>query len=231
MSAMKKSKRLAQSYSLLNREEVYSVGDAIGLLKAFPSVKFDPSLEAAFNLNVDPRHSDQMIRGSIVLPNGIGKATRVAVIAGPEKSKEALQAGADLAGLEDIIEMVSKGDILFDRCIATPDAMPKLAAVGRILGPKGLMPNPKLGTVTNDVVEAVRNAKLGQVDFRTEKKGIVHASFGKLSFDKEKIAENLTALVTAIIRLRPKAVKSNYIRSLYVSATMAPAIKVSLSEF
>ncbi|MET0155464.1 MAG: 50S ribosomal protein L1 [Rickettsiales bacterium] len=227
---MKISKRIKQSYDLFDRSKQYTLDDAVLLLKQMPCLKFDVSLEASFNLGVDPRHSDQMVRGAVVLPHGIGKVTRVAVITGGVKSQEAEKAGADIVGLDDVIEEIKKGNIAFDRCIATPDAMTKLAQVGRILGPKGLMPNPKLGTVTNDVAEAVKNAKLGQVDFKTEKKGILHAPFGKISFDNNKIKENFLALSSAILKLKPKAVKSNYVKSFFISATMLPSIAIVPSE-
>lgn len=195
------------------------------MLKSFSAIKFDPTLEVVFNLNVDPRHSDQMVRGTVVLPHGVGKTARVAVICQNEKIEEATAAGADMAGGEDIIADIQSGKIAFDRCIATPDMMAKLAPVGRILGPRGLMPNPKLGTVTFDVAEAVRNAKLGQVDFKVDKAGVLHAVFGKLSFEAQAAKENLAALTEAIQRLKPATVKSNYILSAYMSATMMPAVK------
>jgi len=227
---MKTSKRINQCYETFDKSRQYTIDEAVALLKQMPAANFDLSLEATFNLGVDPRHSDQMVRGSVVLPHGVGKTARIAVITGGAKMQEAEAAGADIVGLDDVIEDIKKGVINFDRCIATPDAMVKLAQVGRILGPKGLMPNPKLGTVTNDIAAAVKNAKLGQVDFKTEKKGIVHASFGKLSFGNDNIKENFLALASAILKLKPKAIKSNYVKSFFISATMLPAISIAPSE-
>ena len=227
---MKTSKRIRCCYETFDRSKQYSLDEAISFLKSMPELKFSPSLEATFNLGVDPRHSDQMIRGAVLLPNGLGKTVRVAVVTEGAKANEAQEAGADIVGLDEVIEDIKKGVINFDRCIATPDAMPKLAQVGRILGPRGLMPNPKLGTVTNDIAEAVKNAKLGQVDFKTEKKGIIHVPFGKLSFGEENIKENFSSLVAAIMKLKPKTIKSSYVKSVFISATMLPAVPLSLSE-
>lgn len=227
---MSLGKRLEDAKKAIDSNKTYSAVEAIELLKSLRGVKFDPTVEVAFNLNVDPKQSDQVVRGAVVLPNGIGKQIRVAVIANEKKAEEAKRAGADLVGGDDIIEDIKAGKIDFDRCIATPDMMPKLAAVGRILGPRGLMPNPKLGTVTDDVTTAVNNAKLGQVDFKTDKAGIVHAPLGKLSFDAEKIKQNLSVLVDAVQKLKPKAVKASYVKGVYLSATMYPSVKIIVND-
>lgn len=219
------SKRQKYNFSIVNFVEILSVNEAVSTIKSFKAPAFDSTVEVSINLNVDPRHSDQMIRGSLVLPKGLGKKAIVAVIAEGDKAEEAKNAGADIVGSDDIISEIQSGIINFDRCIATPDMMAKLASVGRILGPRGLMPNPKLGTVTTDVSLAIQNTRLGQVDFKVDKAGVIHAPLGKLSFSAVDIQENVNALIDAVVKLKPSSVKANYIRSCYLSATMVPAVQ------
>ncbi|MDD5360220.1 MAG: 50S ribosomal protein L1 [Sulfurovaceae bacterium] len=228
--AKKETKRAEALKNKIDKTKVYNVEEAVELLGDLKSAKFDETVEIALNLNVDPRHADQMIRGSVVLPNGTGKSVRVAVFAKDVKADEAKAAGADLVGSDDLIEQIQAGNINFDMVISTPDMMGVLGKVARILGPKGLMPNPKTGTVTADVTTAVKNAKNGQVNFRVDKKGNIHAGIGKVSFEKQKIKENLVAFVETINKAKPAAAKGRYITNAAVSLTMSPSIKLSTQE-
>ena len=227
---MAQGKRLKTAYSNVDREAFYGLADAVKLVKSGAKAKFDETIEIAMNLGVDPRHSDQMVRGVIELPHGTGKTLRVAVFARGDKAKQAQDAGADLVGAEDLAEKIQAGEINFDRCIATPDMMGVVGKLGKVLGPRGLMPNPKLGTVTPNVAEAVRAAKAGQVEFRVEKAGIVHAGIGKASFSEAAIADNVKAFVGAIARAKPSGVKGNFIRKISLSSTMGVGVKLELSS-
>ena len=208
----------------------YGVDEAIGLVKSMATSKFDETVEVAINLGVDPRHADQMVRGVVNLPNGTGKSVRVAVFAKGAKADEAKAAGADVVGAEDLMETIQGGQIDFDRVIATPDMMGVVGRLGKVLGPKGLMPNPKLGTVTMDVAKAVNDAKSGQVEFRVEKAGIVHAGIGKASFSEGDLKENFTAFMDAIIRNKPSGAKGKFVKKVSVSSTMGPGVKVAIEE-
>jgi large subunit ribosomal protein L1 len=229
-----KGKRLRQAAEGIEREQAYSVDDAVRLIKERAVVKFDETVEIAMNLamnlGVDPRHADQNVRDVVNLPNGTGKSVRVAVFAKGAKAEEAQEAGADLVGAEDLAEKITGGAIEFDRCVATPDMMPVVGKLGKILGPRGLMPNPKLGTVTNDVVEAVKAAKGGQVQFRAEKAGIIHAGVGKASFTDEALVANVLAFVDAVNRARPSGAKGTYVKKVSLSSTMGPSVKVDVSS-
>ncbi|MFD1911644.1 50S ribosomal protein L1 [Halodurantibacterium flavum] len=207
-----------------------SVEDAVKLIKANASAKFDETLEIALNLGVDPRHADQMVRGVVTLPNGTGKTVRVAVFARAAKAEEAKAAGADIVGAEDLMETIQSGKIEFDRCIATPDMMPLVGRLGKILGPRNLMPNPKVGTVTMDVKAAVEAAKGGEVQFKVEKAGVIHAGIGKISFDEGKLAENVRAFVEAVSRAKPTGAKGAYMRKVSLSSTMGPGVSVDLAS-
>jgi len=202
----------------------------INLVKSAATAKFDESLEIALELGVDPRHSDQMVRGVVSMPNGTGKTVRVAVFAKEQKHEEAKNAGADIVGAEDLIEKVKAGEINFDRCIATPDMMASLGAIAKILGPKGLMPNPKLGTVTMNIAEAIKLVKAGQIEFRVEKAGIIHASFGKASFTVEMLNQNLKSFIDAIVKARPSGAKGTYLKKAHISSTMGPSCKLDLAS-
>jgi large subunit ribosomal protein L1 len=204
----------------------YTLREAVELVVGTKRAKFDETVDAAIRLGVNPQHADQMVRGSVVLPNGLGKSVRVLVFAKGEKEKEALDAGADIVGFEDVIEKIKGGWLEFDRVVATPDMMGGVGKLGKILGPRGLMPNPKVGTVTFDVGKAVNELKAGKVEFRVEKAGIVHSPVGKVSFGVEKLYENITALIEAIIKLKPAASKGTYLKSISLSTTMGPGIKV-----
>lgn len=228
--ANKPSKRREALLKAVDTTKTYSVEEAMGTLKNLKSAKFDETVEVALNLNVDPRHADQMIRGSVVLPNGTGKTVRVAVFAKDAKADEAKAAGADVVGSTDLIESIKAGVINFDIVISTPDMMGVLGQVARILGPKGLMPNPKTGTVTMDVAKAVENAKGGQVNFRVDKKGNIHAGIGKVSFAEDKIKENLETFVRAINKAKPASAKGKYITNGALSLTMSPSITLNTSE-
>ena len=207
-----------------------SVEDAVKLIKGAASAKFDETLEIAMNLGVDPRHADQMVRGVVQLPNGTGKVVRVAVFARGAKADEAKAAGADIVGAEDLMETIQSGKIEFDRCIATPDLMPLVGRLGKILGPRNLMPNPKVGTVTMDVKTAVANAKGGEVQFKVEKAGVIHAGVGKVSFDDEKLAQNVRAFVDAVSRAKPSGAKGTYLKKVSLSSTMGPGVSLDLSS-
>jgi large subunit ribosomal protein L1 len=214
----------------IDREKLHGVDEAIGLAKANATSKFDETIEVAINLGVDPRHADQMVRGVVTLPKGTGKDVRVGVFAKGAKADEARAAGADVVGAEDLMEIVQGGTIDFDRCIATPDMMGIVGRLGKVLGPKGLMPNPKLGTVTMDVAAAVKAAKGGQVEYRVEKAGIIHSGIGKASFPAADLRANFDALVDAIVKAKPSGAKGKYVRKLAVSSTMGPGIKIDTAE-
>jgi large subunit ribosomal protein L1 len=218
------SKRYDTAASRLEAGRFYAVEEALALLKEAPAAKFDESVDLSFRLGVDPKHADQMVRGAVVLPHGIGKNVRVAVFAKGDKEREAREAGADIVGAEDLVERIQGGTMDFDTAIATPDLMGQVGRLGKILGPRGLMPNPKVGTVTFDVGRAVREAKAGKVEFRVDKAGNVHAPIGKRSFAATALAENAMALIEAIMRAKPSAAKGNYLRTLTLSATMSPGI-------
>ncbi len=222
----KPGKRMRQAREEIERGKPYELAEAIRLVKERAVAKFDETIEVAINLGVDPRHSDQMVRGVIALPNGTGRSVRVAVFAKDAKAEEATQAGADIVGAEDLAEKIQAGQIDFDRCIATPDMMPLVGRLGKILGPRNLMPNPKVGTVTPDVAEAVKAAKGGAVEFRVEKAGIVHAGVGKASFDGPKLAENVKALMDAIAKAKPSGAKGTFFKRVAISSTMGPGVRV-----
>ena len=223
-------KRTKAANESVDKNKLYSLDEAVKLVKANATAKFDETVEIAINLGVDPRHADQMVRGVIELPNGTGRAQRVAVFARDEKAEEATAAGADIVGAEDLMETVQGGTIDFDRCIATPDMMPLVGRLGKVLGPRNLMPNPKVGTVTTDVAEAVRAAKGGAVEFRVEKEGIVQAGVGKASFSEEQWAGNIRALVNAVQKARPSGAKGTYMKRLAVSSTMGPGVKLDMAD-
>lgn len=223
-------KRTKAANESVDKNKLYSLDEAVKLVKANATAKFDETVEIAINLGVDPRHADQMVRGVIELPNGTGRAQRVAVFARDEKAEEAKAAGADIVGAEDLMESVQGGTIDFDRCIATPDMMPLVGRLGKVLGPRNLMPNPKVGTVTTDVAEAVRAAKGGAVEFRVEKEGIVQAGVGKASFSEEQLAGNIRALVNAVQKARPSGAKGTYMKRLAVSSTMGPGVKLDMAD-
>lgn len=218
------------AYDATDAEKLYDLPEAVKLLKENSRAKFDETIELSMNLGVDPRHADQMVRGMVTLPHGTGKSLRVAVFARGDKAKEAEEAGADLVGADDLAEQVQSGKIDFDRCIATPDMMPVVGKLGRILGPRGMMPNPKLGTVTQDVALAVKNAKGGQVEYRVEKAGIIHAGVGKASFAEDALIENIRSLVNAVSKAKPSGTKGTYIKRISVSSTMGPGIKVDIAS-
>jgi large subunit ribosomal protein L1 len=226
----KEGKRIRSAREGLDPAKLYPLDDAVKLLKQRAKAKFDETIEVAINLGVDPRHADQMVRGVVSLPNGTGRSARVAVFAKGAKADEAKRAGADIVGAEDLAEQVQKGEINFDRCIATPDMMGIVGRLGKVLGPRGLMPNPKVGTVTMDVTQAVKDAKGGAVEFRVEKAGIVHAGVGKASFDDRAITENVRALIDSVVRAKPAGAKGHYLQKISISSTMGPGIKVSLDS-
>lgn len=223
----KVSKRYAEAAKLVDRSKTYSIEEAVKLAKETSKTKFDASVEVSFRLNVDPRHADQQIRGAMVLPNGTGKTQRVCVVAQGEKEKEAQAAGADFVGGADIIEKISKGWFDFDVLVATPDMMGQLGRLGRVLGPKGLMPNPKTGTVTMNIEQTVKEFKAGKVEYRTDKVGNIQVPVGKVSFENGKLAENIKAIYNQMIRVKPQTVKGVYIQNLTITSTMGPGIKVT----
>ena len=226
----KLGKRLKSSYSGIDRNASYTVADAVKILKAAAGAKFDETIEVAMNLGVDPKHADQMVRGVVALPHGTGKTMRVAVFAKGDKAKDAEEAGADLVGAEDLAEKITAGEMGFDRVIATPDMMGVVGKLGKVLGPRGLMPNPKLGTVTADVKTAIKNAKAGEVQFRVEKAGIVHAGVGKASFSAEQLQANVKAFVDAIVKAKPAGAKGVYVKRISLSSTMGPGVKINPSD-
>ena len=226
----KLGKRTLTARTAFEGKDLISLEDALALIKTAASAKFDETVEIAMNLGVDPRHADQMVRGVVTLPNGTGKTVRVAVFARGAKADEAKAAGADIVGAEDLMEQIQKGVIDFDRCIATPDMMPLVGRLGKILGPRNLMPNPKVGTVTMDVAGAVGNAKGGEVQFKVEKAGVIHAGVGKVSFDAAALAENIRAFVDAVTRARPAGAKGAYLKKVSLSSTMGPGVAVELAS-
>ena len=225
----KQGKRLRQAYEGVDVAKLYSLQDALALVKANAKVKFDETVDVAIRLGVDPKQSDQAVRGTVAMPNGLGKTIRVAVFARDAKAQEARDAGADIVGSDELVEMIQKGDMPFDRCIATPDMMAFVGRVGKLLGPRGLMPNPKLGTVTPNVADAVKAAKSGQVEFRVEKAGIVHAGVGKVSFADEALAENIRALIDALNKAKPETSKGTYFKKVYISSSMGVGVGVVVS--
>jgi len=227
---MSKGKRLKKAYSGISRDDFYAVDKAVDIIKGSAKAKFDETIEITLNLGIDPRHSDQNVRGVVQLPHGTGKSLRVAVFAKGPKAEAAKAAGADIVGAEDLAEKVQAGQIEFDRCIATPDMMGVVGKLGKVLGPRGLMPNPKLGTVTNDVAEAIKASKGGQVEFRAEKAGLIHAGIGKASFSKEAIVDNVKAFVGAISRAKPSGAKGTFIKKVSLSSTMGPGVKLEISS-
>jgi large subunit ribosomal protein L1 len=227
---MAHNKRLVAAKAGVDRAKNYALAEAVALVKTNARAKFDETVEISMNLGIDPRHADQMVRGLISLPNGTGKTLRVGVFARGAKAEEATAAGADVVGAEDLAEKVQAGDIQFDRCIATPDMMGLVGRLGKILGPRGLMPNPKLGTVTMDVKGAIAAAKAGQVEFRAEKAGIIHAGIGKASFSDEKLLENIRALVDAIQKAKPTGAKGTYLQKVALSSSMGPGVRVDVAS-
>jgi large subunit ribosomal protein L1 len=226
---MTHGKRTEKAREGIDRAKFYPLPEAVQLIKDRAKAKFDETIEVAMNLGVDPRHADQMVRGVVNLPNGSGRTQRVAVFARGAKAEEAKAAGADIVGAEDLVEKVNAGQIDFDRCIATPDLMPLVGRLGKVLGPRGLMPNPKVGTVTVDVTNAVRGAKGGSVEFRVEKAGIVHAGVGKASFPAEKLVENVRAFADAVQKAKPSGAKGSFVNKISISSTMGPGVKIEPS--
>ena len=225
----KLGKRLKAANAAYDKNKLHSVEEAVKIVKDNSKVKFDETVEIAINLGVDPRHADQMVRGVCNLPNGTGRSVRVAVFAKDAKADEARAAGADVVGAEDLMKQIQDGDMPFERVIATPDMMPLVGRLGKVLGPKGMMPNPKVGTVTMDVAKAVQDSKGGAVEFRVEKAGIIHAGVGKVSFTEDKLAENVNAFLTAIQKARPSGAKGVFMRKITMSSTMGPGVKVDLA--
>ncbi|MCD6531602.1 50S ribosomal protein L1 [bacterium] len=226
----KRGKKYRAASEQYDRLKPYPLREALELVKKMAYAKFDETVDMAIRLNVDPRHADQMVRGTVVLPHGTGKTVRVLVFAKGDKAKEAEEAGADFVGAEDLIEKIQGGWTDFDVAIATPDMMPMVGRLGKILGPRGLMPNPKVGTVTQDVAKAVKEAKAGKIQFRVDKAGNIHAPIGKASFDVDKLVENATTLIDAIVKARPASVKGQYVKNITVSSTMGPGVRVDISD-
>ncbi len=227
---MKVSKRVAELKKTVNLKKEYSLVEAIEELKKTSKVKFVESIDCAIRLGVDPRHADQMVRGNVILPHGTGKSVKVLVIAKEPKASEALAAGADYAGFEEYLEKIQSGWVDMDVIIATPDTMAQLGKFGKILGPKGLMPNPKSGTVTPDVVKAVGEFKAGKIDFRVDKTGIIHTSVGKINFETSKLSENIRVFLNTVMKLKPATAKGHYVKSIYLSSTMGPGLRINASE-
>lgn len=224
------SKRFRKAVEGIDTTKQYSVEEAVKLIKERATAKFDETIEVAINLGVDPRHADQMVRGVVSLPSGTGRSLRVAVFAKGPKADEAKKAGADIVGAEDLFEIVNKGEINFDRCIATPDMMGLVGRLGKVLGPRGLMPNPKVGTVTMDVATAIKDAKGGAVEYRVEKAGIVQAGVGKASFSEDAIVKNVRAFVDSVLKAKPPGVKGTYLKKISISSTMGPGVKIALAS-
>ena len=227
---MKISKRVKNNLSAIDKKKEYKISEAVELVKKLANAKFDESVDVAVRLGVDPRHADQMVRGTVVLPHGTGKNVRVLVLTRGPKEQEAKEAGADYVGFDEYIKKIQEGWLDFDVVVATPDVMPEVGKLGKILGARGLMPNPKSGTVTNDVGKVVKELKAGKIQFRVDKAGIIHASIGKASFDAQKLIENFKALMSTILRLKPASAKGQYVKSVYLSSTMGPGIKIDRNE-
>lgn len=227
---MAEGKRLSKAYAAIDRTRFYDLTEAIEVIQTQAYAKFDETIELTMNLSVDPRRADQMVRGMVELPHGTGKTVRVAVFARGDKAKEAMTAGADIVGAEELAEQIRAGQIDFDRCIATPDMMSVVGKLGKVLGPRNLMPNPKLGTVTADVGEAIRTAKAGQIQFRVEKAGIIHTGIGKKSFTGHALSKNIRAFYEAIIKAKPSGAKGTYLKKVSLSSTMGPSVKVNISS-
>lgn len=227
-----RGKKYRDSIQLVDRQKRYdNIQEAMELIKSMTKTKFDASVDVAVRLGVDPRHADQMVRGAVVLPHGLGKTVRVVVFAFGEKEKEAREAGADFVGADDLVQKIADGWFDFDKVIATPDMMGKVGRLGRVLGPRGLMPNPKVGTVTTEVAKAIRETKAGRVEFRVERAGIIHAPIGRASFDADKLAENFQALLEVLVKLKPASTKGTYVKSVTVSSTMSPGVKIDPTLF
>ena len=227
-----RGKKYRDSIKLVDRQKRYdNIQEAMALVKSMTTTKFDASVDVAVRLGVDPRHADQMVRGAVVLPHGLGKTVRVVVFASGEKEKEAREAGADFVGADDLVQKISEGWFEFDKVIATPDMMGKVGRLGRVLGPRGLMPNPKVGTVTTDVARAIQETKAGRVEFRVEREGIIHAPIGRASFDADKLADNFNALLEVLVKLKPATTKGTYVKSVTVSSTMSPGVKIDPTKF
>ena len=225
-----RGKKYTDSIKLVDRQKRYdNIQEAMELVKAMTKTKFDASVDVAVRLGVDPRHADQMVRGAVVLPHGIGKTVRVVVFASGDKEKEAREAGADFVGADDLVQKIQEGWLEFDKAIATPDMMGEVGRLGRVLGPRGLMPNPKVGTVTTDVARAVKETKAGRVEFRVERAGIIHAPIGRASFEASQLAENFTSLMEVLLKLKPASTKGTYVKSITVSSTMSPGVKIDTS--
>jgi len=224
------SKRFKKAIEGIDTAKAYAVEEAVKLVKSRATAKFDETIELAINLGVDPRHADQMVRGVVALPNGTGRSQRVAVFAKGAKAEEAKNAGADIVGAEDLAETVAKGEVNFDRCIATPDMMGVVGRLGKVLGPRGLMPNPKVGTVTMDVTQAIKDAKGGAVEFRVEKAGVVQAGVGKASFSEDAIVQNVRTFVDSVMKARPTGAKGTYMKKISISSTMGPGVKIALGS-
>ena len=227
-----RGKKYRDSIKLVDRQKRYdNIQEAMALVKSMTTTKFDASVDVAVRLGVDPRHADQMVRGAVVLPHGLGKTVRAVVFASGEKEKEAREAGADFVGADDLVQKISEGWFEFDKVIATPDMMGKVGRLGRVLGPRGLMPNPKVGTVTTDVARAIQETKAGRVEFRVERAGIIHAPIGRASFDADKLADNFNALLEVLVKLKPATTKGTYVKSVTVSSTMSPGVKIDPTKF
>ncbi len=227
-----RGKKYRDSIKLVDRQKRYDdIQEAMKLVKSMTTTKFDASVDVAVRLGVDPRHADQMVRGAVVLPHGLGKTVRVVVFASGEKEKEAREAGADFVGADDLVQKISEGWFEFDKVIATPDMMGKVGRLGRVLGPRGLMPNPKVGTVTTDVARAIQETKAGRVEFRVERAGIIHAPIGRASFDADKLADNFNALLEVLVKLKPASTKGTYVKSVTVSSTMSPGVKIDPTKY
>ncbi len=226
----KHGKRFNSAAESIDRNKLYTLTDAVKLVKEGAKAKFDETVEVAVNLGVDPKHADQMVRGVVALPNGTGKTVKVAVFAKGDKADEAKAAGAEYVGADDLAEQIQKGEMDFDRCIATPDMMMVVGKLGKVLGPRGLMPNPKLGTVTADVAQAVKDAKGGQIEFRVEKMGIIHAGVGKASFDEAALAQNVKTFIDALNKAKPSGAKGTYLKRASISSTMGPGVKLDIAD-
>ena len=227
-----RGKKYRDSIKLVDRQKRYdNIQEAMALVKSMTTTKFDASVDVAVRLGVDPRHADQMVRGAVVLPHGLGKTVRVVVFASGEKEKEAREGGADFVGADGLVQKISEGGFELDKGIATPDMMGKVGRLGRVLGPRGLMPNPKVGTVTTDVARAIQETKAGRVEFRVERAGIIHAPIGRASFDADKLADNFNALLEVLVKLKPATTKGTYVKSVTVSSTMSPGVKIDPTKF